>query len=231
MNDNLVLGADISMNHGAFVQLNAGKLDSYNFVTDRQKVAKISTKHGTHMFATKLKDMHERGVVRLGFWSTYLASVLGGAADYVGVEDYAYRIPMNAHQLGEVGGLFRLKAWLRHKKVRFHDPGSVKMFAAHDGTADKKEVAYFVQERWPETEEFRRYSYSRGKTDYTVVEEDLCDAFAVAQLVWLEVQLRRGDVVMRDLHEKEIKVFNRVTKQWPVNILGRGWVQRGGDDG
>lgn len=230
MNSDLVLGADISMNHGAFVNLEEGELAGYQYVTDRQKVAKMSKEHGTYMFAHKLRDMHERGVVRLAFWSSYLAKRFAlGPAVYVGVEDYAYGAAMNAHQIGEVGGLFRLKAWLRGHAIRFHDPKSVKMFAVHDGSADKREVAYFVQERWPETKEFARYSYVRGKTDYTVVEEDLCDAFAVAKLVWLEVQLRRGDVLMKDLHEKEVQVFNRVTKQWPVNILGRSWLQRGGE--
>lgn len=221
-----VLGADVSMNHGGFVYLDeAGEMTAYRFVTDRLKTARKSAAHGTHMPTSKIRDMHARGLVRLSFWTTYFTNILE-PAEYVGAEDYAYRMPMNAHQIGEVGGQFRLKAWLRRKKIRFHDPSTVKMFAAYDGSADKREVAHFAKQRWPEAKKFERYSHETARGAFTEVEEDLCEALAIAKLVWLEIQLRAGVVKLSDLHTKEIQVFNRTTDRWPVNILGREWYQR-----
>lgn len=222
-----VLGTDLSMNHGAFVTLDgAGEMADYRYVTDRVKVATKSRLHGEYFNAGKIRDMHARGVVRTVFWDVYLNRLFAGALTHVGIEDYAYDQVMGAHQMGEVGGLFRLKAYMRGVCLRIHDPGSIKMFAAHDGSADKREVAHFVKERWTEAQEFERYSYDRPKGAFTEIEEDLCDAFAVAKLVWTEIQLRAGKMKMSDLHPKEVQVFNRTTKQYPVNILGREWLQR-----
>lgn len=219
------MGADISMNHGAFVFLLDGKLKDYQYVTDRQKVAKKAKAHGTYLPHSRVKDMHERSLRRLEFWGGYLYDLLEAMPAYVGVEDYAYRVSQHAHQIGEVGCLLRLQSWYHGAKIRFHDPSTVKLFAAYDGSADKTEMAFQVQQRWPETQEFARYV--DGK--YRYVAEDLCDAYAVAQLVWREVQLRRGEIILKSLHAKEIQVFNRVTQRWPSNILDREWVQREND--
>jgi hypothetical protein len=54
--------------------------------------------------------------------------------------------------------------------------------------------------------------------------EDLADAYSAAKLIWTEYQLRNGLIDLKDLHEKEIQVFNRTTKSYPVNILGREWI-------
>lgn len=219
----IVMGIDISINHGAFVVLEDGVLAGYRFVTDRKTVADKSKGAGMYMPAAKLKDAQERGVVRIAFWSQYLATLLNNVYEYVGIEDYAYRAAMNAHQIGEIGGMVRLRLWKAGCKIRLHDPGSVKMFAAHDGTADKDLMVATVRKRWPETEAFARHSEG---SKYVVIEEDLCDAYAIAQLVWTEVQLRRGELQMSQLLEKEVRVFNRCTKRWPTSVLGRDWLHR-----
>lgn len=220
----LVSGIDVSLNHGAFVSLRDGKLDDYLFVTDKSKLASKSLSHGVYLKNDRKADKQARAVKRLEFWSGFFGDMRESfEPEYVGVEDYAYKAAQGAHQIGEVGGLLRLDLWVYDIKLRLHDPASLKMFAAHDGSADKEEIVCAVVERWEECREFANYRH--GKDSTTV--GDLCDAYTLAQLVWLEIQLRRGDKRLSDLHPKEVQVFNRTTKTYPINVLGREWIYRG----
>jgi len=224
---NRVLGVDISPNHAGFVLLSDGEPTHYRYVAERQAVAKKSKALGAYVDFSKVKDLHERGCRRVAFWWDYLQRVLVDCEpEYVGIEDYAYGAGRNAHQIGEVGGLLRLLAWRRGVRLRLHDPSSLKMFVAHDGTADKREVAHFAKERWHDCRTFERFSYDTPKGRHTTTEEDLCEAFALAELVWLEVRLRDGRARLGDLHPKEVQVFNRVTHRWQSNLLDRDWLQR-----
>jgi hypothetical protein len=223
----LVMGSDVSINHGAFVLLHVddGSLAGFHYVTERLSVAKKSSEHGTYMPHVKIKNMQERGVRRAEFWGGYLYDLLEGCPKYVGIEDYAYRISQNAHQIGEIGCLLRLQCWYHGCKIRFHGPETVKMFGAYDGTADKQLMIDSVFQRWPEAKVFERYQ--EGK--YTATLEDLCDAYVLARLVWTEVKLRAGLIQLNKLHPKVIQVFNRCTKRWPTNVLDRDWLQRESD--
>lgn len=223
-----VLGVDISLNHAAFLLLDHSWVSKFYFVTDRKKVvdlAKGKKVGAAYLSATKLKDKQQRDMLRVCFWNAYLAKLFDLLRPtYVGIEDYAYRATDTAYQLGEVGGAARYHAWRVGAKVRLHDPQSLKMYAVHNGTADAHETMVGVQERWPATKDlFDRYQ--SGKDQRTV--EDLCDAFAMAQLVWLEVQLRDGREQLSKLHPKEVQLFNRCTKRYPTNILSREWLSRG----
>lgn len=224
-----VLGIDVSINHGAFVTLRNGRLYRFRLVTNRKKIADKMRTHAVYLEATKAKDSERRTALRLDFWQRYLDKVISPAHQYTGVEDYAYRAAQGAHQIGEIGGLIRLRLWRAGVSIRLHDPLSVKMFAAHDGTADKGLMIKSVNERWPETAIFSKCSEIRGAQ--SPEEEDLCDAYAIAQMVWTEVRLRRGEIAPSELSEKELQVFNRCTKRWPVSVLGREWLKRRVDNG
>lgn len=223
---NRVVGVDLSPNHGAFVILDDGELVGYHYVTGVQAIAKLSKSHGTYFSRGKKgqdSQMHE--AERRVSWYCYLAVFFEAfAPEYVGIEDYAYRASQNSHQIGEIGGLARMVSWIYNCKLRLHGPESIKLFASHDGAASKEDVQDDCLKRWPETYEFFKYKTERNRT--TV--EDLFDAFALAQLVWLEVQIRSGDVPLNTLHKKELQVFNRVTKRWTTNLLGRDWIQKEG---
>jgi hypothetical protein len=221
-----VLGADISMNHGALVVLHKGSLDHFRFVTERKTIAKLDKERGTYFFPTTIRDWHERSVLRLAFWSSWFSTVFAkdnfvNRATHVGLEDYAYDAGMNAHQIGEVSGLLRLRVWQSGRALRLHDPGSIKMFTVHDGTASKDDMIDSVYTRWPDSKIFSRFSVGKFKG----IEEDLCDAYAIAQLVWTEIQLRSGRLQLKSLDPQEVRVFNRCTKRWPVSLLDRDWLQ------
>jgi hypothetical protein len=121
---------------------------------------------------------------------------------------------------------------------RLSDPISSKMFVTHDGLAQKDLVEREVLKRWgidfapynvPALERLIKNRKTgkmvKAKPNRTT-SEDLADAFGLAQLVRTEVRLRSGKLALSKLDQKEIRVFNRVTKTYPVNILAREFIQR-----
>jgi len=227
-----VIGADISLNHGALVEITDGELSNFWYWTDVASSASRS-KRGYRMVVLNTKDRGLKSIHRLANIERYLYGILEGAEpDYIGIEDYAIREEQGAHYLGEVGGISRMLCWKLNIPLRLHDPTSVKMFVAHDGTCQKDSVERAVLDRWGV--DFSRFNQPIAKPNKKVKQpkqsrrtsEDLCDAFGIAHMVWTEVQLRRGEIAMSSLHEKEIRVFNRVTKTYPVNLLDREWIKR-----
>ena len=45
------------------------------------------------------------------------------------------------------------------------------------------------------------------------------------QLLYTEILLRKGKITISNLSENVIKVMNRVTKSFPVNLLARDFIQ------
>jgi Holliday junction resolvasome RuvABC endonuclease subunit len=230
-----ILGMDISLNHGAIVELVDGELSNFWYYTSLAGSANIS-KRGYRIDPAvfKFKDKLAVGVARLEWIEKFLQEEVlsNSAAEYSGIEDYALRAEQGSHQLGEAGGVARLLCYKAGLKLRLHDPISTKMFVAHDGTCQKDAVQRAVERRWgvdfspvdqpPKKSTPKRPNPKQNKQ----TSEDLSDAFAIAQLVWTEVQLRSGKIIMSDLHEKEVRVFNRTTKTYPLNLLGRDWIYR-----
>ena len=228
-----VLGGDVSLNHGALVELSDGKLTNLWYATDSASSAERGKHRGYRIPTFKADDHQTRAIMRLEWWEDFLGRVLDASRpDYVGLEDYALRQEQGAHQLGEIGGLARLTCWKRGIPLRLHDPTTVKMFVAHSGNALKPDVERAVAERW--NLDFSKYNPPLAKPTKKVkapkenrrTSEDCADAYGIAQLVWTEVQLRAGRILFEELHEKEIQAFNRITKAHPVSLLSRDWIVR-----
>lgn len=229
------MGWDVSLNHGAMVELTDGSLSNFWYYTDLAGAAAKSKNRGYRVppEILKIKDKHIKGMRRLAWLEHFMDKtvLIKSLPEFVGIEDYALRAEHGSHQLGEIGGIARILCWFRGVKLRLHDPTTVKMFAAHDGTCQKDEIRRSVDRRWGSNFESMDQpppkptkKTPKPKQNRTT-SEDLADAFAIAQLVWTEVRIRRGDLKMSDLeHEKEIRVFNRVTKTYPVNLLDRDWI-------
>lgn len=226
--DVLVQGMDISLNHGAVVQLRNGELDDFWYYTDQVGSAKRSKKHGFRVelpTPKKQPDKQIRSAIRLDWVSKWIDRIaLGHKPHFSGLEDYAVGADQGAHYLGEIGGQARRLLWLRGVRFRLHDPIAVKLFVTHDGTAQKDLVEEFVLSRWKADFGNCNDPKSKSKTKARQTSEDLSDAFGLAQLVWTEYLLRKGKIKLSSLHEKEIQLFNRVTKAYPINILGREWI-------
>lgn len=228
-----VLGMDISMNHGAIVELTGDKLTNFWYYTEYAGSAAKSKKRGFRLDPEilKIKDKHAKGMKRLVWVEDFIGTVLSASnAEFAGIEDYAIRAEQGAHYLGEVGAVARLQCWHNGVKFRLHDPTTVKMFAAHDGTCAKDAVCRAVVDRWgvdfepldqPPPQPTSKVPNPKQNRQTS---EDLSDAYVIARMVLVEAQLRMGEINMSDLHEKEIRVFNRTTKTYPVNLLDREWI-------
>ena len=221
-----VEGWDLALNHAGFVTLIDGRLEDFVYVTDKAGAANRSAVHGRRLPKWKASDWLAESVLRLRWWQHFIRTRLEKTKpDYVGIEDYALEGGAHgAHYKGELGGVARLEVLEVGASLRLHDPGSVKLYAAHKGDAEKDEVEAAVYKRWGV--EFGHFNppAKKGKKQNTQTSEDLADAFSVARLVWAEVQLRAGRVPLSELHPKEVQVFNRVTKAYPVSLLGREWI-------
>jgi hypothetical protein len=226
-----VMGMDISLNHGAIVVLDDGKMVDFAYYTDAAGSANRS-KRGYRIVLPNTKDRGQRSVARLAMLENYLDKKILAVQkpQYVGLEDYAIRAEQGAHYLGEIGGITRILCWFRGFNLRLHDPTSVKMYIAHDGTCQKDSIEKAVLDRWGV--DFSDVNTPAPKPNKKTAEpkqnrrtsEDLADAYGIAQMVWAEVQLRRGDLGLSDFHEKEIRVFHRITKSSPVCLLERDWI-------
>lgn len=230
MSDVRCIGFDIALNHGAAVELVNGELGRFRYYTDSAGAAARSKEHGTRlMVPSDIKDRQQRQMIRLAQIEHWIDKevLIPWAPGFVGIEDYAIRVEHQAHYMGEIGGIARILVWFRGIPLRLHDPISVKMYATHDGTAQKDAVERAVKEQWGiDFGKFNPPMNERSKKVNRQTSEDLADATAVAKLVWAEYQIRQGHLQMKDLgHVKKIQVFNRVTKTYPINLLGREWIQ------
>lgn len=217
-----VQGWDLALNHSACVELTDGKLTGWWYVTDRKSDADRGKGRGVYYKTPDRKkqpDRHRSAMERLAFMEGIFAHWLARAPDRVGIEHYAMGQSTNAYHIGELGGVARMLCWNAGVPFRLHDPSTVKMFVAHDGTCQKDEIERCVEERWDIS--FDKYNSNKDKRQTS---EDLADAFGVAQMVWTEVQFRRGDLQLSELHPKEVKVFNRITKAMPLCLIDREWI-------
>lgn len=232
-----VQGWDVALNHSAFVELTDGVLSNYWYWTTVAGSANKSEHgHRLKLLDSKKVGRHIMAMDRLAWAENFMDKIvlMPNLPDYVGIEDYAIRAEQGAHFLGEMGGIARILPWFRGIHLRLHDPTSVKMFTAHDGTCQKDSIERAVKDRWGV--DFSQVNPPRAKPtarnpapkQNRTSSEDLADAYAIAQMVWAEVRLRTGHVLLSDMHTKEVQVFNRVTKTYPVSLLDRDWIHNSG---
>lgn len=221
-----VIGMDLSLRHGAVVELNEDFSYSHWFYSDRAGVAKRS-EQGTRFPPTILKidDFHTRSVLRLIWIRAWLKKILAERQPYaVTLEDYAYDASQGSHQLGELGGIVRVLCWDRGTRLRLHSPGSIKMFGADNGTASKEFLVEKVRAKWAVDFSYYVAPAKKGKPN-TDTSEDLVDAYVLARMALSEAMLRAGTLNLAELGtDKERQTFLRTTPTYPVNVLGREWV-------
>lgn len=225
----VVQGWDLGLNHSGYVELTNGELSNYWYITNLAGSANKSKKHGFRLILPKNDDKYIVDVFRLSTIKKFIIkNVIKNKPDFVGIEGYALGAKHGGYRLGEIGGIARMICWQKGIPFRLHDPLSIKMFITHDGTCQKDRIEEVVKKRWEV--DFSKYNQPKSKNKKykrnRTTSEDLADAFSIAKLVWTEIQLRSGLIKMQDLHEKEIRVFNRITKAYPVSILSRDWIKR-----
>lgn len=215
------LGCDLSLNHGAFVEIDSERQEPrFWFYCSTKK----DSKHPCGAALAKLKkegDLDFHAVSRLAEIRRIAKKAIHTCnPDFIGLEGYAFSLGNRAHQLGELGGVIRLLCWDESIPFRVHDPSTVKLYATGKGNAEKEEMIQAMYEAWLEVNDLYDYRTSLPKTTL----EDVADAHAIASMLSIEDCLRRGMTQLSDLPEHRIRAFNRITKANPINLLGRDWI-------
>lgn len=243
----LAIGVDLSVNHMALVVLDqAGQLVYVRYlcklardaeprlggtrVLPKSKRHKVEDQFYGELYQVErlvwLDEYYEQLIWELTDWIlSDRFEDLGGA--FVGLEGYAYkgqRTGSNPYQLGEAGALFKRHVKAAGLDMRLHDPTSVKMFATNIGNAPKDVVYEACVEMIREDDcglDLDRYPTNDKDGGPRA---DVVDAYVLAKMVQMEVEIRVGRLAFVDLEDGPRRVFNRVTSTHPINILARPWL-------
>jgi len=133
--------------------------------------------------------------------------------DYVAIEDYAYSANGKVFNIAESTGALKVKLYENYIPIRLYDPCSIKLFFSSYGNADKERMKQCYD------------NLDEGEKLFGVINEDIIDAFFVTLLLYYELKIRKGLINLSLLPEYQIRVFNRVTKNYPENILVRNFIR------
>jgi len=144
---------------------------------------------------------------------------------HIAIEDYAFSAAGDITGLAEFAGYIKLQSYTNNIRIRLYDIPSIKMYATDLGTADKLSMY----------QSFVKYNeYKPNILTMPIVNKgpgisptsDIIDAYFISELLRTELKLRKGLIRLKDLDEKKIRIFNRVTKSFPTNILDRDFIQK-----
>lgn len=227
------VGADISLNHGAFVVIDDdAQLLDHRFATTHLGIAKKGKERAYRVSKYKDEDMTAREMRRMENVIAWLAMCLTELQpDFVCLEDYAYG-KHGGEKIAEVAGDLKLRMWLRGIPFRLVSPSRLKMFATGNGNADKKEVVAVVLRDLPDWLTYAAACgvstaddlYEVGGDRNTV--EDLCDATILARIAWIIEEVGSGRLLLEDLTPERRRMLLATSKTMPVNLLAMPWVRR-----
>jgi len=157
--------------------------------------------------------------------------------EYLAIEDFAYSASGSSlTMIAEFAGNIKYYAYTNNIKMRLYDPNTNKYLATGIGSAKKPDMydSYISEEfskekidisDLPPIPVFGKGSKA-GERDEKGISptSDIVDAWFLCKTLHLELQLRHGKILLSDLSEKYLTVFNRVTKAFPENILVRPFI-------
>jgi Holliday junction resolvasome RuvABC endonuclease subunit len=223
----VIQGWDLSLDHAGIVELVDGKMSRYWVVTKDKKTAAHNADHSYLLICPKDAPKEMKTFYRLNWWREFVPQFLAlTRPEHVAIEDYAFNAVGRNTSFGELGSIARLGVLDARSKLRLHDPTTIKLFAARNGAADKPMMERAVDERWGVDFDSTNVPSRKDRT----TSEDLADAFAIAQFLWLELCLRNGTTQLKDHGPEDIRCFNRVTKAHPTNLLDRDFLCWADDD-
>lgn len=242
---------------GCVILANNGKFLAAHYCTQKKKYAKdFSKQFITHTFIDDrkkptIKDPTEEDVDN--YKARRLEQLLDGINifikkvsdntpaenDVIGLEGYAMGGKGRVFDIAEATGCLKNTLYWCGYPLRIHDPLSIKIWATGRGNAKKFEMVDAVD---PNQFDVPLCLFAKGSKlkkpmidyqgnevthDVTGPGADLCDAYHIAKLLWAESYIRQGYMPLSDLEEHQRKVFLRVTKTYPINLLDRPFVQKG----
>jgi Holliday junction resolvasome RuvABC endonuclease subunit len=144
--------------------------------------------------------------------------------EYVAIEDYAYAGIGKVFNIAEFAGSLKEMLYRNNMKIRLYDPTSIKMYFTSRGDADKISMSdkydSFTCNYKHKLNHLPKVTNPKGNSPTS----DIIDSFVICDLLLLELKLRSGLVLLKDLQTHEIKLMNRVTTTHPVNILAQEFI-------
>lgn len=240
-----IFGLDISLDHGGAVALNEdGSVFDYLYLTTTKKLFEVDPSHSVFLSKKgkdeskdtfRLRRMQEISSGLLKFDDRFFYKVASNL--YFSIEGYSYASKSTSIcQIAELTGYLKHMIFLGGGKIRIHDPLSVKLFATGKGNASKKEVVVHSFDDFPDALIQRKMIKKKGKTslppsqwweEYDGPATDIADAYFLARMLYTELKLRSGKLTLDKLPENERRIFLRVTKAYPINLLDRSFICKG----
>lgn len=221
MPSSIVVGIDQSSAGTAAValEMDTGFLKGKMFFVPTKRDATDMRDEGA-ILSPKVAAGDEPGrVARLANLRDKLVSFLiSQNPSHVACEDYALARQAHVHGLGEVGGVVRLLCWDYQIPLRLYDVQALKIFATGKGNAQKAEMVAAVAHDYLD---FSNYGKAPKFEDAA---GNLTDAYVIAQMLRTELLLRSGVYTLQQLPENHRRVYQRTTKQHPVNLLDTNFV-------
>jgi len=233
-----IFGLDISPDHSGVVCLNEdGSVFDYTYLTTTKKLLEVDPEHAA-LLSKKGKD-ESKDIFRLRRMNEYLEHLMDFERkvstslfpSYYSIEGYAYRSKTTSIcQIAELTGYLKHMIFEGGGKIRIHDPLTVKLFATNSGRCLKKDIVekaalwFDIPEGLVKKKQIKKKGFANKIEEFDGPATDLADAFFLAKMLYTELRLRDGSITIGNLSEKERRIFLRVTKAYPVNILDRPFV-------
>ena len=133
---------------------------------------------------------------------------------FIAIEDYAFS-GNQVVQLAEITGSIKQLFHSLNIHMRLYDPLSLKMWVLKGNT--EKEYIF---------EEARKKLYIPNYLSATKMNPacDISDAYFLMNMLDNEIRIRIDPNHLKTLSDNKLKLFNRVTKKFPVNLLNRPFI-------
>jgi len=219
----LIVGIDYSINSSGIIKMYLDKnLNQesvlYKGFSTVKKVCNVDSSI-TYFKKDQFLDNIEKSI----WMKDEIIKFIDERPDYVAIEGYALNAKGLVFNIAEATMVLKTALYEHGIPMRIYDPNSIKKFATNFGNADKIRM----EDEFDRGVDFEDIKPNLGKLPcYKSPKLDIIDAFFIAKLLQTELKLRKGLISLKDLTEKQIEVFNRVTKHYPENILVRPFIRR-----
>jgi len=223
----VIVGIDPSMNSSGLVKF---VLDDDLNIVDNDYMGFCSVKRNADDIKVHYYNKKEYGNrYDLTLWMSEKIFSFVEGADYVSMEDYAYGANGIVFDIGEFVGYLKMGIYKMGIPLRLYDPLSNKKFATGHGDADKISMYDAFEKRKTQSKRDTldlNHLPEPNKSSGVSPTSDIVDAYFLCSLLRKELMLRKGIITLKDLPENEIAIFNRVTKNRPVNILDTEFLKK-----
>jgi hypothetical protein len=224
-----VIGIDASLNHNGVVMIdqNKGSIIDLSYIAERK--SDLRPKFNCTYFSkpngkTKSNNSENWTMLRYRLNKQWFSKTLKklmhkGRITHAIIEGYAYNAAsQSVYEIGGWGELIRYILLANDIPYRTVDPMSLRSFSGaylEKSKEDKKYVMYKIALK--EQPIIKQIPVNIDKM--IGPGSDIADAYLAARMLLCELRLRKGLVMLSQIPEHERRVYIRVTKANPVNLL------------